>query len=106
MKGSMYDIVICDFLMPAMDGLDCIQQYRDWENAHRPWMKQWIVGISAHANEADIEKGLKVGMNQFMPKPVTFAALSNLINSDDLVAISKRLDELEDGGNDLNSATS
>jgi CheY-like chemotaxis protein/GAF domain-containing protein len=79
LKSSLYDIVLCDFLMPAMDGLDCVQQYRDWENMHRPWLKQWIGGISAHASEADVEKGLKVGMNHFMPKPVTFGSLSNLL---------------------------
>jgi CheY-like chemotaxis protein/signal transduction histidine kinase len=103
LKGSLYDIVLCDFLMPAMDGLDCVQQYRDWENIHRSWLKQWIIGISAHASEADVEKGLKVGMNHFMPKPVTFASLSNLLKSDDQVVMSKRLDELEVGGGDLTS---
>ena len=103
LKGSLYDIVLCDFLMPALDGLDCVQQYREWENLHRPWLKQWIIGISAHASEADIEKGLKVGMNRFMPKPVTYAGLSNLIKSDDQISMSKRLDELEEQGGEVPS---
>ena len=40
MKTVMYDIVFCDFLMPLMDGLDCVQQYRHWEQENRPWFKQ------------------------------------------------------------------
>lgn len=40
MKGTVYDIVLCDFLMPIMDGVDCIQQYREWERTHRKWFHQ------------------------------------------------------------------
>ncbi len=40
MKSVMFDVVFCDFLMPLLDGLDCVQQYRDWEKANRPWFKQ------------------------------------------------------------------
>ena len=103
MKASLYDVVLCDFLMPGMDGIDCIKQYRDWETNHRQWQKQWIVGISAHASETDVEKGIEVGMSDFLPKPITFAALSNLMNSDAQIAISKRLDDIEAGDNNLAS---
>lgn len=40
---SLFDVVLCDFLMPIMDGLDCVQQYRSWENRHRPWFRQVII---------------------------------------------------------------
>ena len=40
LKSSCYDFVLCDFLMPVMDGLDCVQQYRDWETLHRSWYRQ------------------------------------------------------------------
>ena len=40
MKGSLFDVVFCDFLMPIMDGLDCVKQYREWEKKHRPWFQQ------------------------------------------------------------------
>jgi CheY-like chemotaxis protein len=78
-----------------MDGLDCVQQYRDWEKYHRPWISQRIVGISAHATAADIEKGLKVGMDDYKNKPVTFKVLSELIKCDKQVEMSKQLDEIE-----------
>jgi CheY-like chemotaxis protein len=95
LKESLFDLTLCDFLMPSMDGLDCVQQYREWEQAHRPWLSQRILGISAHASEADVKKGLQLGMNEYMPKPVTFKQLSELIATDDQIAMSKRLDQIE-----------
>ena len=40
MKATLFDVVFCDFLMPIMDGLDCVKQYRDWEQKTRPWFQQ------------------------------------------------------------------
>lgn len=40
MKATMFDVVFCDFLMPLLDGLDCVQQYRAWERENRSWFKQ------------------------------------------------------------------
>ena len=40
LQKSLFDVVLCDFLMPIMDGLDCVQQYRTWENRNRPWFHQ------------------------------------------------------------------
>jgi DNA-binding response OmpR family regulator len=95
LKSALYDITLVDFLMPIMDGLDCIQQYCDWERYHRPWMTQRIVGISAHASQEDVEKGLKIGMDDFRPKPISFKVLSDLIECDKQIDMSRRLDEIE-----------
>ena len=40
MKTTVFDIVLCDFLMPIMDGMDCVQQYRQWEKGNRAWFEQ------------------------------------------------------------------
>jgi CheY-like chemotaxis protein len=95
LKSSLYDITLVDFLMPIMDGLDCMQQYREWEKYHRPWISQRMIGISAHASQEDIEKGLKIGMDDYRPKPITFKVLSDLIESDKQKEMSRRLDEIE-----------
>ena len=94
LKNSLFDFTLCDFLMPIMDGLDCVQQYRDWEQIHRPWFRQRIVGISAHASEADAGKGLAAGMDNFMPKPISFKDLASLVENEDQIAASKRLDSI------------
>ena len=76
-------------------------------------MTQRIVGISAHAIQEDVEKGLKIGMDDFRPKPITFKVLSDLIECDKQIEMSRRLDEIEqrealakndadDGGNKEN----
>mmetsp|Transcript_17560 Transcript_17560/g.40465 ORF Transcript_17560/g.40465 Transcript_17560/m.40465 type:complete len:851 (-) Transcript_17560:41-2593(-) len=95
LKSTLFDITLCDFLMPIMDGLDCMQQYRDWEKYHRPWVTQRIVGISAHGKQEDVEKGLKIGMDDFRPKPITFKVISELIDCDKQREMSRRLDEIE-----------
>lgn len=35
MKTTRFDLVFCDFLMPAAHGLECIKHYREWEQGHR-----------------------------------------------------------------------
>ena len=40
LKSTFFDVALCDFLMPVMDGLDCVKQYRDWEEQHRSWFRQ------------------------------------------------------------------
>lgn len=92
LQQHVFDVVLCDFLMPVMDGLDCVQQYRDWEEAHRPWFRQYIVGISAHASASDVEKGKKAGMNDFKSKPVTMKHLQELEQSEPLIEVGKKLD--------------
>ena len=77
LKKAVFDITLCDFLMPNMDGLDCVQQYRQWERGNRAF-KQRIVGISAHVSHKDIDKGLEVGMDDFRPKPITIKTLQEL----------------------------
>jgi CheY-like chemotaxis protein len=94
LKSSLFDLVLCDFLMPVMDGLDCIQQYRQWERANRPYFMQYIVGISAHASEKDAEQGFKVGMNDFRSKPITYNELMELKNGKEFRRISLELDKL------------
>lgn len=98
LQGSLFELTLCDFLMPVMDGLDCVQQYRTWERVHRPWFSQRIIGISAHASDSDIEKGLSVGMDAYKPKPVTLKHLSELERTEEQMMACKRLDEIERHG--------
>jgi CheY-like chemotaxis protein len=40
MKAHPYDLVLCDFLMPIMDGIDVAKKIRAWERMSRPWYHQ------------------------------------------------------------------
>ena len=94
LQKHLYDVVFCDDVMPVMDGLDCVQKYREWEGIHRPWFSQCIVGISAHASCSDVEKAMKAGMNEFLGKPLTMKHLQQLEKSDKLVQVKEFLDSV------------
>ena len=94
LKKTVFDLSLCDFLMPNMDGLDCVQQYRTWEVTNRPSFRQYIIGISAHAGRNDVAKGLEIGMNDFQAKPVTIKHLKEMHEGTELAQVRATLDEL------------
>jgi len=96
LKEIPFDICLCDFLMPVMDGMDCVKQFREWERENRPWDRQPIVGISAHASANDGGRGIKAGMDDFKPKPITIKTLIEVHESDSVTARAKILNELEE----------
>jgi len=75
MKQRGYDLVLCDFLMPIMDGMECCSNLRTWEATNRPDLRQYVVGISANASigESNLtEKPFsEYGFDDFFPKPVS-----------------------------------
>lgn len=95
LKKELFDIVLCDFLMPVMDGLDCIKQYREWEQENRPHFNQPIIGMSAHANANDRGQGIDVGMDDFKAKPVNIKTLLEIKSSELCLTRSQQLDKIE-----------
>ena len=103
LQSAKFDVVFCDFLMPVLDGLDCIEQYRSWEIKHRPDFHQKIVGLSAHAGEEDINRGKKAGMDTFVSKD---SKLKDMLNR--AIALSETFSSGEpgrSGGSSLGGAT-
>jgi CheY-like chemotaxis protein len=94
LQETVYDFVLIDFLMPVMDGWDCTQQYRNWEAQHRPWFRQHIIGMSAHANEKDVTRARQFGMDDYRCKPVTIDVLCGLSEDLKICQIQKQLDYL------------
>jgi len=76
--------------------MDCVQQYRNWEKSHRAWFQQYIVGISAHADGDDGDRGIRVGMDRFIPKPLPLKLLRELVDSEEILEVSNRLDVLNE----------
>jgi len=93
LKGATFDIAFCDFLMPIMDGLDCVQQFRTWEKSNRPWFHQYIIGISAHASTNDADCGLTKGMDKFQSKPLLLKTIKELAMNSEVTAGSLLLDK-------------
>lgn len=94
LQETLFDFVLMDFLMPVMDGLDCVNQYRHWEARNRPWFRQLIIGMSAHAGENDIHHGLQLGMDDFKNKPVTMETLEEINMSIRTIQVRRQLDYL------------
>ena len=83
MKSAIFNIVLCDFLMPVMDGMDCVREYRKWEAENRSGFRQYIVGMSAHASKKDAERAVGIGMNLSLSKPIFLKQLKDLTEEAD-----------------------
>lgn len=67
LEHCQYDLVLMDLMMPIMDGLETTIAIREKEritNEHLP-----IVGLTANTYDADREKCLSYGMDEYMAKP-------------------------------------
>ena len=95
LKEKLFDMTFCDFLMPVMDGLDCVKQYREWEKENRPSFRQRIIGISAHVSVEESGQGLAAGMDDFRPKPISIKTLTDLQGCEAAAANSRAIDEIE-----------
>ncbi|HEY9117708.1 MAG TPA: ATP-binding protein, partial [Roseivirga sp.] len=71
MKNSHYDAILLDIAMPKMDGYQVTRIIQDLPLDRKPA----IIGVSANAFKADIEKGLSAGMQAYLVKPINFKEL-------------------------------
>ncbi len=67
-----YDIILMDILMPIMDGVEAARLIREKEagRKHTP-----IIAITAHALLGDRERFLKLGMDEYIAKPIKMEEL-------------------------------
>ena len=89
LQQGEFDIVLMDCQMPVLDGFHASQRIRELEGAakHTP-----IIAMTANAMQGDRERCLAAGMDDYMPKPVTLAALDATLRHwlPDRVAYSPR----------------
>ena len=71
------DLVLSDMVMPEIDGFQATRQIREAEKisgAHVP-----IVAMTAYAMSGDRERCLEAGMDGYVSKPVSRAALEQAL---------------------------
>lgn len=76
-QEQYFDLILMDIQMPVMDGLEATQIIRQSEKFQT--QKTPIIAVSANAFDEDRQKAHKVGMNDFIAKPVKAEELETLI---------------------------
>ena len=74
-----YDAVLMDVQMPEMNGFEATRLIRDPRSRVRDHNVP-IIAVTANAMKGDREKCLEAGMNDYISKPVTPAALSDVLH--------------------------
>ncbi len=70
------DLVLLDIMMPRIDGYEVARRIRaNEETAGLP-----IIMLSAKAQEADIRKGMEVGVNEYITKPFSPDQLVHVVS--------------------------
>ena len=77
LKIKSYDIILMDLMMPVMDGLEATRNIRkrDQETGNR----NIIIGLTANTYDADRDKCLKEGMDEYMSKPFDIDVFKEII---------------------------
>ncbi len=70
-RGEPFDLIICDFMMPGISGIELIGQIR----ANPSTAKTPVLMISGHNNYAMDARARSVGANLFLNKPFTLSQL-------------------------------
>jgi CheY-like chemotaxis protein len=73
-----YDVVLMDVTLPGLDGLEATRRIRALD---RPAGAVALIGISGRANAADEAAGYAAGMDGYLVKPISPAALTGLLVS-------------------------
>lgn len=64
-RSGLYDIIVLDWMMPRMTGLQVCSQLR----ADDPSESVPIVLLTAKAQEADVQRGFAAGVSDYLVKP-------------------------------------
>ncbi len=75
-RATGYDLVLMDVHMPRMDGVEATRGIHGLGLPSTPL----VVALTANALEGDRERLLAAGMDGYLSKPVTLAALAELLD--------------------------
>ncbi len=76
-QGEKPDLIILDVMLPGVDGFQVCRHLRaDPQTAQIP-----ILMLSAKAQQADVDTGLKVGADDYLTKPVDLSEVLSRVES-------------------------
>ena len=77
LNAEDFDIILMDINMPLMDGMECAKQIRALDDPKKAQIP--IVAISGNAKNYTEEDFQNVGFNEFLPKPLDFDNLVDVV---------------------------
>ena len=79
MEKNHFDMVLMDMLMPVMDGLEATRLIREREQQMGVKNPVPIIAMTANAMQADRDRCLAVGMNDYLSKPINALELQDML---------------------------
>ena len=79
LKENSYDLILMDLMMPVMDGLEATRLIRQQEKGKA--QKNIIIGLTANTYDADRDKCIRGGMDEYMAKPFDIEQFSKIVRS-------------------------
>jgi CheY-like chemotaxis protein len=74
LQKNKYDIILMDVQMPVMNGFEATAYIRTQMNSKIP-----IIALTADVTTVDVEKSKKVGLNDYISKPIDEKLLNSKI---------------------------
>ena len=76
LEKDNFDLVLLDIHMPVMDGLECAKKVRSMEGSNQQIP---IVAITGNANNYTMENFEEAGINAFIPKPLNYDSVVEMV---------------------------
>ena len=77
LEGNSFDLIILDIIMPRMNGFEVCARIRESEQ----YRSVPIIMLTAKSSPEDKKKGIDVGADLFLPKPIGPQRLLDLVKS-------------------------
>lgn len=78
-RDQMPDIIITDWVMPVLDGLDLTRMLRNQKDSPNPFIP--IIVVTAYSDRARVIQARDAGVTEFVAKPVSAKVLHDRIVS-------------------------
>lgn len=90
MKAGHYDFVLSDWMMPGLDGLELCRAFRALPRRSYGY----FILLTAKDEKSEVARGLEVGADDFLAKPVNSAELhARMIAGERILAMERELSE-------------
>jgi CheY-like chemotaxis protein len=77
LENEDFNVILLDINMPVMDGMECARRIRELEDPKKSQIP--IIAITGNARNYSMEQFKEVGINEFLPKPLNFDELVELV---------------------------